>query len=356
MKADESYLVGEGKGAGRGVPRHRRHRARRRATRRSTRSIPATASCPRTREFAEACAAAGISSSARRPRSCARSATRWRRANSRSPPACRSCRRRRRCRATIAECARLAREVGYPGDAQGELGRRRPRHARRRERGAAGGDARRGAARGARRRSATTRSISKSSCAARATSKCRSSATRTATSCTCSSATAPCSAATRRSSSARRRRFFERRAAPRAVRGGAEDRPRGQLLNAGTVEFLQDADTGKFYFIEVNPRIQVEHTVTEVVTGIDIVKAQIRIAEGATHRRRPRAACRRRQDIRINGTRCNAASRPRIPRTISCPTTAASPPIAARPASASGSMPARPTPARSSRAPTIRCW
>jgi pyruvate carboxylase len=42
-----------------------------------------------------------------------------------------------------------------------------------------------------------------------------------------------------------------------------------------------DADTGEFHFIEVNPRIQVEHTVTEVVTGIDIVKAQIRIAEGA---------------------------------------------------------------------------
>ena len=52
-------------------------------------------------------------------------------------------------------------------------------------------------------------------------------------------------------------------------------------LNAGTVEFLQDADTGKFYFIEVNPRIQVEHTVTECATGIDIVKAQIRIAAGA---------------------------------------------------------------------------
>ncbi|MTI10297.1 pyruvate carboxylase [Curvivirga aplysinae] len=52
--------------------------------------------------------------------------------------------------------------------------------------------------------------------------------------------------------------------------------------NAGTVEFLMDAETDKFYFIEVNPRIQVEHTVTEVVTGIDIVKAQIRIAEGAT--------------------------------------------------------------------------
>jgi len=58
----------------------------------------------------------------------------------------------------------------------------------------------------------------------------------------------------------------------------------GRAVNyraAGTVEFLQDADTGKFYFIEVNPRIQVEHTVTECVTGIDLVKAQIRIAGGA---------------------------------------------------------------------------
>ena len=51
--------------------------------------------------------------------------------------------------------------------------------------------------------------------------------------------------------------------------------------NAGTVEFLQDADTGAFYFIEVNPRIQVEHTVTEWVTGIDLIQAQIKIAEGA---------------------------------------------------------------------------
>jgi acetyl-CoA carboxylase, biotin carboxylase subunit len=50
--------------------------------------------------------------------------------------------------------------------------------------------------------------------------------------------------------------------------------------NAGTVEFVMDA-CGKLYFIEVNARVQVEHPVTEFVTGIDIVKSQIRIAEGA---------------------------------------------------------------------------
>ena len=49
---------------------------------------------------------------------------------------------------------------------------------------------------------------------------------------------------------------------------------------AGTVEFLVDADTDQYYFIEVNPRIQVEHTVTEVVTGVDIVKSQILVAQG----------------------------------------------------------------------------
>jgi pyruvate carboxylase len=50
--------------------------------------------------------------------------------------------------------------------------------------------------------------------------------------------------------------------------------------NAGTVEFLLDLDRHEFFFIEVNPRVQVEHTVTEVVTGIDIVKSQILIAQG----------------------------------------------------------------------------
>lgn len=51
-----------------------------------------------------------------------------------------------------------------------------------------------------------------------------------------------------------------------------------EYVNAGTVEFLVSGD--EFYFIEVNPRIQVEHTITEMITGIDIVHAQIKIAEG----------------------------------------------------------------------------
>jgi pyruvate carboxylase len=50
--------------------------------------------------------------------------------------------------------------------------------------------------------------------------------------------------------------------------------------NAGTVEFLVDADADRFYFIEVNPRIQVEHTVTEEITGIDIVRRQLLVAMG----------------------------------------------------------------------------
>ncbi len=68
---------------------------------------------------------------------------------------------------------------------------------------------------------------------------------------------------------------------------------------AGTVEFLMDMDDGKFYFIEVNPRVQVEHTVTEEVTGIDIVRAQILIAEGksiAEATGKPDQS-----DIRLNG-------------------------------------------------------
>jgi len=68
---------------------------------------------------------------------------------------------------------------------------------------------------------------------------------------------------------------------------------------AGTVEFLMDMETGNFFFIEVNPRVQVEHTVTEEVTGIDIVQAQILIAEGKSIAEATGKASQ--YDIRLNG-------------------------------------------------------
>lgn len=69
---------------------------------------------------------------------------------------------------------------------------------------------------------------------------------------------------------------------------------------AGTVEFLYDTDEEKFYFIEVNPRIQVEHTVTEEVTGIDIVRAQILVSMG--HKLGDDSvALPKQEDIAVNG-------------------------------------------------------
>ncbi len=71
-------------------------------------------------------------------------------------------------------------------------------------------------------------------------------------------------------------------------------------VNAGTVEFLVDKSSGQHYFIEMNPRIQVEHTVTEMVTGIDLVRAQILIAEGYPLST-PEIGLASQDDLRING-------------------------------------------------------
>ena len=72
-------------------------------------------------------------------------------------------------------------------------------------------------------------------------------------------------------------------------------------VNAGTVEFLHDLDAGRFHFIEVNPRIQVEHTVTEQVTGVDLVRAQIRVAEGGAIGDGPDAACPPQEALSLRG-------------------------------------------------------
>ena len=106
-------------------------------------------------------------------------------------------------------------------------------------------------------------------------------------------------------------------------------------VNAGTAEFLMDKDTGQFYFIEVNPRIQVEHTVTEMVTGIDLVKAQISIAMGGRVGAE-NTGVPRQQEIGSTAMRSSAGSPPKIRSTISFPTTVASRRTAALPVSASG--------------------
>ena len=118
-----------------------------------------------------------------------------------------------------------------------------------------------------------------------------------------------------------------------------------RYTNAGTVEFIVD-DAGNYYFLEVNKRIQVEHPVTEEVTGIDLVRAQIEIAMGEPLRIR-------RATSLSKATPLSAASTPKTRSTIFGPAPAALKCIISPVAAACAWKPT-PTPATPFRRPTIR--
>ena len=147
-----------------------------------------------------------------------------------------------------------------------------------------------------------------------AISRCRSSATA-ATSWPWASATARCSAATRRWSRRRRRRASPTRSGPRSRDAAVRLGRAVGYRSAGTVEFVHDCDREEFAFLEVNTRLQVEHGVTEAVTGVDLVEWMVLERRGRARPRpgRPDRAFARPRRSRDRGAALRRGSGERLP-------------------------------------------